>query len=81
MALISVDIDEFETWELIDELDNRYLSYDQKLSLVKYLKSEEQQKVSLFLKVINRFTITEFEEMFSETIRMPIPPNQLSLEL
>lgn len=82
MAYINVDIDldEIRTWELIDELENRYLDAGDQKKLVDLLKGEEKEKLKLFYKVIDRFSLSELEEMFKENYTStPAPKEQLQL--
>lgn len=80
MPYVSIDLDDIQTHELISELENRWLDTDDQRKLVDMLKYEEKEKLKLFYKVIDKFTLIEFEEMFKETYtNIPAPKEQLQL--
>jgi hypothetical protein len=84
-AYLQVDLDEVETSDLIEELDNRYLvvsEQEELLSLIKHSRLHiDAQKISMFLKVMDKFSLQELADLFKEDITTPIPENQLSLNL
>lgn len=77
-----IDLDEISTSDLLDELENRYLGEREQASLVELLNDSDKQKFDLFLKIKNRFSAYELEEMFSENhTNMSPSKNQLALNL
>lgn len=77
---VDIDLDDVETRDLIDELENRYLDDREQKWLIKLIKDNDGGKLDLFLKARERFTLIELEEMFKEKFpETPIPKEQLSL--
>lgn len=77
-----IDLDEISTSDLLDELENRYLGEREQASLVELLNDSDKQKFDLFLKIKNRFSVYELEEMFSDNhTNTPPSKNQLALNL
>lgn len=76
---VSIDMGEFNTSELIEELSNRTLWSSEKKEIMELLRTEDGGKFDLFLRIIDKFTITELEDMFKENVSCLIPKEQLSL--
>ncbi len=86
MAYIDVDTDNFSTSELIRELENRYLDNREKNNLLEIIKEDDEyslecRKLMLFLKVYERYSMLELEEMFKEDLSTFASKNQLKLAL
>lgn len=85
MALIDIDLDEFSTGELINELENRYLENREKDSLIDLIKdsyrTDECMKLKLFISVYGKYSVLELEEIFKETYTVTKSENQLTLPL
>lgn len=76
---IDVDLNEVSTRDLLDELENRYLGNREKDLLLELIKNDEGKKVQLFLKVKDRFSLIELEELFKENTYSPPCKEQLSI--
>ena len=79
---VDVELDEVSTSDLLSELENRYLGKREKIELTSLLQNDEWRKLELFLKVKDKFSVGELEELFTEKAPdAPIPKEQLKLEL
>jgi hypothetical protein len=79
----AINLDDVDTSDLIDELENRYLDKDEQESLLDLVKVdlERSEKLKLLLKIVDKYSLQELSEMFKEDCTTPIPKNQLALPL
>jgi hypothetical protein len=75
---VSVDLDDMDTDDLLDELENRYLDERDKNILMSILEDNDP-KVKLFMAVKERFTISELEELLQDKYVAAIPKNHPTL--
>jgi hypothetical protein len=75
---VSVDLDDMDTDDLLDELENRYLGEREKNILMSILEDNDQ-KVKLFMAAKDRFTIYELENLLQEKCDTAIPKNHPTL--
>jgi hypothetical protein len=80
-VFLDVDLDDFRTHELIDELDSRSLCLsdsekDQLLDIISYADSE---KWKLFLAIKNKYSLFELQQMFDEKGNVPVSKEQLPI--
>jgi hypothetical protein len=82
-AYVTINLDDVDTSDLIDELENRYLDKDEQESLLDLVKVdlERSEKLKLLLKIVDKYSLQELSEMFKEDCTTPIPKNQLALPL
>jgi len=78
---VDVDLSQVSESDLIDELKDRYLDEREKLELTNILKDDNSKKVALFLKVKDRYSLLELEEMFKEKFNHTPCKEQLALKL
>jgi hypothetical protein len=82
---LRIELDDIDTSDLIEELDNRYLDnneQDQLLDLIKESRLRtDAQKIKLFLKAMDKYSIQELQELFQENMSTIISKNQLQLSL
>lgn len=77
---VDIDLDEVTTSELLDELENRYLSSHEKQCILKLLREDDEMKYDLFFQFKDKFSISEFEEMFKgKSINTTTPKEQLKI--
>lgn len=77
---VDIDLDEVTTSELLDELENRYLRAHEKQCILKLLREDDELKYDLFFQFKDKFSISEFEEMFKEkSINTTTPKEQLKI--
>lgn len=78
---VDLDLDDVDTDDLIDELENRYLDEGERKLLLEMVKNNDD-KINLFMKIKDRYSIFELEQMFAEQSEsIPIPKNQLKLSI
>jgi hypothetical protein len=76
---VSVDLDDMDTDDLMDELEKRYLDERDKNILMSIIEDNDP-KIKLFMQVREKYSIFELEEMFGDkTPQLKIPENQLKL--
>jgi hypothetical protein len=65
-AYVRIDLDDLDTDDLIDELENRCLDNDESERLLTIVKDNESDKMKLFIKVMDKYSLMELQEMFAE---------------
>lgn len=87
MAYITVDVElsEIDTRYLLEELENRCLDDNEKRGLLDSIKSNywesDNGKWELFLKIKDKYSLFELQEMFKDKRPIEVSKNQLSLSL
>lgn len=82
MAYIDIDLDRVDADDLIEALSNHYLNNNEQQQLLELVKAEASTKMQFFLKIMDKFSLFELEEMFKEKTVFnysPIPKEQLKL--
>lgn len=78
---VDIDLSQVDESDLIDELKDRYLNERERLELVDILNDEGSKKIALFLKVKDKYSLLELEEMFQEKFSHTPCKEQLTLNL
>lgn len=81
MPYVHIDLREFDTSDMIIELEDRYLDSRDQVNLLQLIKSDDSIKLQLFITVMDRFSVKELEEMFKEDFSTTVTDTQLSLDL
>lgn len=79
MPYVDIDLYQVSTHELLDELQNRHLNDNEQLSLIQLITTQDTKKFALFLKVYERYSIHELEELFCEKSVIVESENQIPL--
>lgn len=64
---IDIDLNDVNTWELIEEIENRALCFSdsQKEKLLDAVAYEDAEKWKLFLAIKNKYSLLELQEKFN----------------
>ena len=84
MGYINIDVDlgEISDRDLLEELENRAWLDHEKEQILKVVNSDASNKMLLFMRVMDKYTLIELEEMFKEHFDHAAPPKeQLTLDL
>jgi hypothetical protein len=85
MAYVNVDIDmdEFDSYELIEELENRSLCLtdSDKQKLLDIISYADSDKWKWFLSIKDKYSLMELESKIDEAERISVSKEQLSLQL
>jgi hypothetical protein len=79
---VNIDMDELDTYELIDELENRSLCLDDsdKQKLLNIISYTDSAKWKWFLSIKDKFTLMELESKLGEADQIVLPSkNQLKI--
>jgi len=79
--LIDVDLRHCSTYELIDELENRYLDQREMSSLLDLVKGDDSQKLKLFISVMDKYSSMELQDIFKEDLKVTeVPKEQMCFD-
>lgn len=81
LYMVDINPHDIRTSELIDALEYHSLDKWEMERLLELITTEAGKKMELFLKVMDRYSIHELEEMFAEKVDAHAGPNQIELPL
>lgn len=79
--MVNINANEISTDDLIEALEHHYLEQWEMEKLARIIGTSAGKKMKLFLKVMNRYSTKELEEMFAEKVDAHAGPNQIELPL
>lgn len=77
---VDIDLNEVHAGDLIEELQGRHLSDNQQKELIDMIFYYDKRKLDLFMNVIDRLSLLELEEMFTENSNN-IKPSENQIKL
>jgi hypothetical protein len=80
---VDIDMDEFDTYELIDELESRShcLNNSDKQKLLDIISDTDSAKWKWFLSIKDKYNLMELESKINEDERIAVSKEQLTLPL